>query len=54
MEDKSRREELANKFPEMDQRFQEIKQEINEPQIERLGETTKEQKQRAKEQATLS
>ncbi|AFM00325.1 hypothetical protein Desde_1936 [Desulfitobacterium dehalogenans ATCC 51507] len=46
--DKARREELANKFPEMDQRFQEIKSEINEPQIERLGETLEEQRKRAK------
>lgn len=46
--DKARREELANKFPEVDQHFQEIKKEIYEPQIERLGETKKEQKNRAK------
>ncbi|MGE4273400.1 MAG: hypothetical protein ACRKFN_05030 [Desulfitobacterium sp.] len=39
----ARREELANKFPEMDQRFQEIKSEINGP-LERLGDTAKEQK----------
>ncbi|AGA67926.1 hypothetical protein Desdi_0380 [Desulfitobacterium dichloroeliminans LMG P-21439] len=40
---KARRQELANKFPEMDQRFQELKSEINGPH-ERLGDTAKEQK----------
>jgi type VI protein secretion system component VasA len=53
-QDQSRRQELANKFPEVEQHFQEIKQEIYEPQIERLGETTKEQKKRAQEQRDLS
>ncbi|MEA4902542.1 hypothetical protein [Desulfitobacterium sp.] len=46
--DESRRQELVNKFPDVDEHFQEIKKESYEPQIERLGETTKEQKQRAK------
>lgn len=46
--DDARREELAKKFPEMDQRFQELKSEISEPQIERLGETAEEQRKRAK------
>jgi hypothetical protein len=45
--DESRREELINKFPDVDEHFQAIKQEIYEPQVERLGETKKEQKQRA-------
>ncbi|WP_170932745.1 hypothetical protein [Desulfosporosinus sp. FKB] len=44
--DKARREELAAKYPEAEQHFQNIKQEMYEPQIERLGETKKEQKQR--------
>lgn len=48
--DEARRKVLANKYPEVEQHFQEIKQEIFEPQIERLGETTKEQKQRTKDQ----
>lgn len=48
-EDQARRQELANKFPEMEQHFQAVKEEIYEPQIERLGETNKEQKERAKE-----
>lgn len=43
--DKKRREELANKYPEVEQHFQEIKNEMYEPQVERLGETEKEQKQ---------
>lgn len=43
-ENEARREELANKYPEVEQHFQEIKQEISEPQIEHLGETKKEQK----------
>jgi hypothetical protein len=52
--DESRREVLADKFPEVEEHFQEIKQEIYEPQIERLGETTNEQKKRAQEQRDLS
>ncbi|AFM41966.1 hypothetical protein Desaci_3059 [Desulfosporosinus acidiphilus SJ4] len=43
---KTRRDELAQKYPEVEQHFQNIKQEMNEPQIERLGETKKEQKER--------
>lgn len=37
----SRRKELAKKFPEMDQRFQELKAEIGEPTHEHLGEIPK-------------
>ncbi|WP_425802391.1 hypothetical protein [Desulfitobacterium sp. Sab5] len=37
-----RREMLAKKYPEAEEHFQEIKKEIYEPQIERLGETNKE------------
>lgn len=43
--DETRRKELANKYPEVEQHFQEIKNEMYEPQVERLGETEKEQKQ---------
>lgn len=42
--DQSRRETLANKYPEVEEHFQEIKSGIYEPQIEHLGETSKEQK----------
>lgn len=52
--DEARRKVLADKYPEVEQHFQDIKQEIYEPQIERLGETTKEQKQRAQDQRNLS
>ncbi|AHF07855.1 hypothetical protein [Desulfitobacterium metallireducens] len=48
--DEARREELTHKFPDVDQHFQEIKKEIYEPQIDRLGETKKEQKGRDKNQ----
>lgn len=48
--DEARRKVLADKYPEVEQHFQEIKQEINEPQIERLGGTKKEQKQRTQDQ----
>lgn len=44
MDKKSRRDYLAEKYPEVEQHFQDIKQEINEPQIDHLGETTKKQK----------
>lgn len=44
--DESRRKVLADKYPEVEQHFQEIKQGIYEPHIERLGQTNKEQKQR--------
>lgn len=47
-EDQARRQELVNKFPDVDQHFQAIKGEIYEPQVERLGETKQEQKERAK------
>lgn len=46
--DETRRKVLANKFPEMEEHFQEIKNEMYEPQIERLGETKKEQNQQTK------
>ncbi|WP_337984364.1 hypothetical protein [Dehalobacter sp. DCM] len=36
-----RRKDLADKFPQMEQKFQEVKNEIYEPQVERLGETKK-------------
>lgn len=45
-----RRDMLAQKYPEVEEHFQEIKSEIYEPQVERLGETNKEQKKRAKNQ----
>lgn len=38
----SRRKELADKFPEMDQHFQELKKQDYEPKIERLGQAKKE------------
>jgi hypothetical protein len=47
-EDEARRKLLANKYPQTEEHFQEIKEEIYEPQIERLGETLKEQKRRTK------
>ena len=39
-------EQIKAKYPEMVQKFDEIKKEANEPQIERLGETKGAQKQR--------
>ena len=42
--DESRREVLADKYPEMEQHFQELKKQANEPKIERFGETKKEQR----------
>jgi hypothetical protein len=47
--DETRREILADKFPQMDQKFKEVEKEVFEPQIERLGKTSKEQKQRSKQ-----
>lgn len=51
--DKVRREvseselgQIKDKYPQMVQKFEEIKKEVYEPQIERLGETKGEQKQR--------
>lgn len=44
--DEARRKVLADKYPEVEQHFQDVKKEIYEPHIERLGETKKEQKQR--------
>jgi len=44
----SRREALSNKFPEMDQHFEELKKQDYEPKIEHLGETKKEQRTRSK------
>ncbi|WP_407306801.1 hypothetical protein [Desulfosporosinus sp. SB140] len=46
----SRREVLTNKYPEVEQHFQDIKDEMYEPQVERLGETKKEQKKRTNAQ----
>ncbi|MDP4160718.1 MAG: hypothetical protein Q8911_13320 [Bacillota bacterium] len=45
--DETRREDLAKKFPQMEQHFDEIKEGMYEPQIERLGETKKEQARRS-------
>lgn len=42
--DETRKEVLADKFPEMDEHFKELKKQAYEPKIERLGQTTKEQK----------
>ncbi|SDH80706.1 hypothetical protein [Desulfosporosinus hippei] len=42
----SRRENLADKFPEMDEHFQELKKQDYEPKIERLGQTKKDQRAR--------
>lgn len=47
--DEARRKVLADKYPEVEQHFQNIKQGMNGPQIERLGETKKEQKQRTQD-----
>lgn len=43
--DETRREVLADKFPEMEQHFEELKKQDYEPKIERLGQTNKEQNQ---------
>ena len=42
----TKREVLANKYPQEAQHFEEVKKEAYEPQIERLGQTKGEQKQR--------
>ena len=47
--DETRRDVLADKYPEIDQNFKEIKEEAYEPQIERLGQIKEEQRQRAKD-----
>ena len=39
-------EQITDKYPQMAQKFEEIKKEGYEPQIERLGETKKEQTKR--------
>lgn len=52
--DEARRKVLADKYPDVEQHFQDIKQEMFEPQIERLGETKKEQKKRGQDQSSLS
>lgn len=39
-------EEIKDKYTEMEQRFEAVKKEAFEPQIERLGETKGEQNQR--------
>lgn len=38
--------QIKDKYPQMVQKFEELKKEVNEPQIERLGETKGEQSQR--------
>lgn len=38
--------QIKDKYPQMVQKFEEIKKEVTEPQIERLGETKVEQNQR--------
>lgn len=47
--DDTRREVLANKFPEMEQHFQELKKQAYEPKVERLGQTDKEQTRRTQD-----
>ena len=42
--DESRREVLADKFPEMQEHFEGLKKQAYEPKIERLGQTKKEQR----------
>lgn len=39
--DETRREVLADKFPQMDEHFKEIKNQAYEPKIERLGQNKK-------------
>ena len=46
----TRREVLAVKYPDVEQKFQDLKQEEYEPYVERLGETKKEQIQRNQRQ----
>ncbi|WP_291299990.1 hypothetical protein [Desulfosporosinus sp. BICA1-9] len=46
-QDQTRREVLANKYPEMDEHFEQLKNQANEPKIERLGGNNKKQKQRS-------
>lgn len=43
-QDESRREVLADKYPEMEQHFEQLKKQAFEPKIERFGETKKEQR----------
>lgn len=47
--DETKREVLADKFPQMDQKFEEVEKGVFEPKIERLGKTIKEQQQRSKQ-----
>jgi len=42
--------QIQDKYPQMVQKFEEIKKEVYEPQIERLGETKGEQSQRTQGQ----
>jgi hypothetical protein len=42
--------QIKDKYPQMAQKFEEIKKEVYEPQIERLGETKIEQNQRTQGQ----
>lgn len=48
--DETRREVLADKYPEMEQHFEELKKQAYEPKIERLGQTKGEQNQRTQGQ----
>jgi len=57
LSDEARREvsaselgQINDKYPQMVQKFEELKNEVYEPQIERLGETKTEQNQRTKGQ----
>lgn len=47
--DEPRRDVLADKYPNMEQHFEEIKDQAYEPKIERLGQTDKEQTQRTQD-----
>ncbi len=42
--------QIKDKYPQMAQKFEAIKNEVYEPQLERLGETKKEQNQRTQGQ----
>lgn len=47
--DDTRGEVLADKFPEMEQHFQELKKQAYEPKVERLGQTDKQQTKQAQD-----
>ena len=44
--DETKKVVLADKYPQMAQNFEEVKEQAFEPQIERLGQTKGQQKQR--------